>query len=129
MSEFANRQEVFNHVWNHFVVNGKPLGFDLNDGGCVYGSRDIGCAIGICLSNKLCQKLDNLNLGSILDIIKSENMTYLDKIMEFFPDDVDGGFLSELQSAHDQAAMNQPRHKIKSELEKFAENNRLTIPE
>lgn len=59
--KYNSLQEVFNGVWQHFVVEKQPQSIKIRPDGtpkCLYGS--CGCAIGCLIDDKaLCEKLDH----------------------------------------------------------------------
>ncbi len=108
------RQEVFNTVWRHFVVEGWSLAFDREEEVCLYrGPNGTKCAIGLFLSDETalasrCEPVNRLTLPPILKDCRS---------MEF---------LKALQAAHDDAAFR--GYSISKNLELVAMRFGLEIP-
>lgn len=102
-----NRQEVFNKVWDHFIVQQNPFGW--NGQGCTYLSPDgTRCAIGILMPEGPWQECEE---GIVYE---RENGEYEEgwyigewTLDQVFNEEISfkmGLFLDELQSAHDESA-------------------------
>ena len=124
MTEQEANQKCFNKVWNHFVVNEKPLSF-VQEGDqvtCSYrGPNGAKCAAGVLLADydKSIEKKGVLHIPT----------QYLFK----YAQRANGSLLSRMQQAHDGAAghvlsnfCDQP---IKEGLAVVADEFKLTIPE
>lgn len=138
---FETKQDVFNHVWDHFITNKGP--FSLRNDVCVYKDTSNGCIVGICLSDELCEELDAESVGGIQDMLNAcsaseskKSAYYLDKIREFFGEEIrnDLDFLVKLQTAHDISSARTTmaplsRLILEKSLRDIAEFYNLTIPE
>ena len=97
-----NKQQTFDHVWNTFIVEQQPAGYDTIGGSCVYRNDDgLGCAIGACLP-----------AGTAVDSfcgpvrwLKDNSYGHL-SVLEaaFTPDVLADDFLDDMQNAHDESA-------------------------
>lgn len=119
-----NKQEVFDRVWNHFVVEGNPLSISRDiEGSCLYRGPDgTKCAVGLLIpdelyspdmeGNSVCGLIDDFANKSLAKVLDVENK-----------DDI--SFLARLQSAHDLADDVDP---IEDRLRDVAERCKLSIP-
>jgi len=127
MPKYKTQQEIFDKVWDHFIVKGNSK--SINDNVCVYDGT--GCAIGCLLDpddRVLWQKwhdVDGLDNG-IVDIF----------------DDIDGGrqeydkyfcaehlvFLKALQYQHDMCSIFGFHDVFRAGLTKIADRFGLTVP-
>ncbi len=143
MSQFpytaTTRQEYFNNVWQHYVVNGEPLAYDQDEDTCKYQIFNYGkecrCAIGIHLTDEELALLvaadedEDAQFKSSWGIHAIVNKS--EAIRSHFVNcAVTPGFLDNLQSAHDRAAQTGTTYHgdIKASLEAFASHWSLTIP-
>jgi hypothetical protein len=89
---FNNLQEVFSHIYKHFVLEDNPQSFEEGNG-CVYDIT--GCAIGCCLTKEMAYEWQRIKrYGSVHSIDKSDLRNIFDEIIS--PND-----LQMLQSIHD----------------------------
>jgi len=89
-------QEVFNTVWNHFVVNRGPVSVDANNN-CLYRGPDgARCAVGLFIPDELYR--ESMEQEAIKDVRKQ-----LGDQSAALPEGCDL-LLQRLQMAHDDAA-------------------------
>lgn len=127
------RQDAFNIVWNHFVVNkGKPS-VDRDSISCLYrGEAGAKCAIGVLLPDKNYEKS-----------LEGEELEFVASLIPGLRVKENLGFLRQLQQAHDDASDKNDgiadakyeiadvktfRKNIKVKLTELAENWKLKIP-
>jgi hypothetical protein len=135
-----NKQEVFNKVWNHFVVNLGPASRDSE--GCFYrGPNGAKCAIGIFIADE--DYSDEMEGLAIID--SNETNSYgvpghrklSEAVKKGIPDlNLDNQeelyFLNHLQDCHDSAGEGSGpsfHREIKKNLTNFAEEFNLEVPE
>lgn len=103
----SDKQTIFDHVWQHFVVAGNPLAVEGRN--CVYDTPSGGCVIGCLLPEDFRKQIGKATFGITHvwspDGIHSENaLPFRDRFHELFGEAM-RPFLSALQSAHDSAAL------------------------
>lgn len=98
-------QEVFDKVWDHFVVKGNPLSYDDSSGICYYEKYPDGprCAIGLFVPDDVIVHLRHGTVGGV-----SMKSSAQELFTEFSAESmglglVDVVFLEDLQAAHDTA--------------------------
>lgn len=131
------KQEVFNTVWQYFVIEGhaqsvgpSSLCFPYTIS-CVYKAEDTKCAIGIFIPDE--EYSTALEEDALSDVIEACPTT------KVLLEDVRGEFLSSLQQAHDTAAQDLYKYTnsgreyvplgLEPRLRLFARNHGLEIPE
>lgn len=116
-------QEIFNKVWEHFVVN--KAGPSINIGGCAYrGDNGTKCAVGVLLTDEEIKQME-LALDRKCGI-EGLSVDRLPLPPHLAPHE---NFLTLLQRVHDGAtACATFSDQIKLALEHFAEYHKLTIP-
>ncbi len=117
-----SRQEAFDKVWRHFVVEKGPPSAGLRDGTsvCLYrGSGGRRCAIGVLVPDELYDP-------------EWEETTITPRILALtgLDPDADLTFARELQRCHDDTAFmkNGVHSAIERQLREFAEKSRLEVP-
>lgn len=125
-------QEVFNIVWDHFVVKGNPRAYDTEQQqGCyeIYpgGPR---CAVGLFLDDDTIRELrDVTKQGTTLTSGVVSVFKEYDPI-SFGLGGVSLEFLEDLQRTHDNADdPGEPGRQIRGGLELFASLHNLRVPE
>ncbi len=114
------KQEVFNTVWRHFVVEGNPLSFDPKNYRCLYRGPDgAKCAIGLFLSDGAAAACNFAGVSSIPPHLFPKALLGVE--MEF---------LKDLQQAHDSPCTTFGRSTtIKTELKVLAFSWDLQVSE
>lgn len=120
-------QEIFDKVWNHFVVKKKPLSFVKNGDRsvqCLYRkNKTTKCAVGIFIPDEE-YNAHPIEQDGVTEILKEYPRTA--KILSL----VSGDFLSLLQGCHDDACdkTNSDYQTVRRSLTKFANKYKLTMP-
>jgi hypothetical protein len=114
-----SKQDVFDKVWEHAVVNRAKAGWNAHDGVCVYrGSRLKGsptrCWVGILIpDDKYSKRVENVSGGLAIYHLGLEDMFEEDVLEDItFVEDnhyhnSDHSFLRRLQWGHDELCSNQ----------------------
>lgn len=91
-----SKQEIFNRVWEHYLVNGGGAGWNADKNRCVYHTKEgNSCAIGVFDEGK---KLSGVDMS-----VSRLRLSLLELLFgEMICGDVD--FLTSIQHAHDTAA-------------------------
>ena len=120
-------QEVFNHVWQHFVIEEEPFcGTFRIDGtlaSCNYSST--GCAIGCSLTKEDAEHLDKSFSNISIQGLYARWIAY----PVYFSNDIHIDRLQQLQNIHDYNCKS-PRfsHDMEKDLRLFAAQYMLSIP-
>ena len=127
------KQEVFDQVWDYFVVQGHPqsIYYDTSGfGSCMYRSENSKCAIGIFIpDDEYSISLEGTGTDIILELCPTPNVLLAT---------VQGPFLERLQEIHDRATQLSKRsgevvlgieNGLEPGLRVFAKEQRLTIKE
>jgi len=135
-----SKQGVFNLVYNHYA-NGGEVGWNKDYNSCAYFSGEGRCAVGVILDHL------GVTLGDLEDDEHEEGTRNLeadakdiveflgDKLTDQLEDDVyyfthkRGGFLTELQKAHDYVADDEGSIGVVNNLKTFAQEQELTVPD
>ncbi len=124
MALYNTLQEVFNVVWNHFVVLKNPESRHPQTRMCLYAGT--GCAIGCLVPDKeICNSWDCI--GRICTVSRKDKTNY----REMFSENIDLKDLKQLQNIHDDAcyiSIKDITLYMKQELTRFAQEHKLTIP-
>ena len=119
----VSNQEVFNRVWNWFVVNQNPLcQRDVKgNAACSYrGPEGSRCAIGLLIPDEVYQPaFEGMDIAQLYG-----------KLRDYLPDDVE--FCSQLQKAHDGASNHSEMsfvNSIHQRLIRLANRFGLEVPE
>jgi hypothetical protein len=99
------KQEIFDKVWNHFVVENNPPAMDTERRSCRYRTHDgLKCAVGILIPDKEYLPVIEQHIVTYLYMVFQEGRGYcpptLAKLFREGNYNV-GQFLHALQSAHD----------------------------
>ena len=120
-----SNQDMFNRVWTHFVIDGRPRCV-VRENFCAYRAvldgEDQGCAIGCVLPDKLAKKAGQFELSSITSIFR-KNGKSAESIQSWFRN-VNFELLVSLQHAHD----NSSSTTISNHLKRVAHKFKLKIP-
>lgn len=127
------KQEIFDYVWNHFVVQKNPLGYDVENDNCSY---KLGCALGCFFPKDFDTSAIegdafigfSINDKRIVDTTKASKL--ITAVTEYVTSNTSeemGRFLSDLQRTHDMTAVT-PGADISKTLLEFARNKGLTVP-
>jgi hypothetical protein len=132
------KQEIFNKVWNHFVVNKNPFSFNAQTKLCCYRTDDGNmCAVGLLIPDEEYHKgLEGLSVHSLL----KDKVPYLTEF--YLSDSSMYNFLDMLQEAHDlpvtrglyagaladSDAPDSVRDNVEEHLKLLAQDYNLTIP-
>jgi hypothetical protein len=136
-----NKQEVFDKVWNHFIVNNGPP--SLSSEGCCYrGPNGAKCAIGIFIADEdYTDEMEGCAVSSLLRISQSGHPGHRKLILaiqksmpglDVSIDNEDVLFLNKLQETHDESAhldIDCFHICMKKRLVKFAERFNLEVSE
>lgn len=99
------KQEIFNKVWQHFIVEKNPRGYDAEAENCVYKNQEGNkCAIGIFIpDDKFIPAMNNWGtIWSFKDAKDTLSRYGCENLLvEIFGPEYNMKFLSELQKAHD----------------------------
>lgn len=118
--KYNTKQEIFNKVWEHFVVKANPQSID-EFGGCRYYSSEGGCAIGCLIAEDKDKKaLDKSSSGIIIDSIRDAEANIINK---YISSEIETDFLAELQNIHDNCFF-----RFGESMEKLALKYKLTLP-
>lgn len=129
-------QSAFDKVWDHFVVQGKPLANNFY-GLCVYETEPGGprCAVGVLLPDSFIDRLRDgkvanvsmtSGVGAIFNAVEPESLGFAN---------LESNFLFRLQRAHDGAVVPESEYyrndynSIRAKLTEVAETFKLSIPE
>lgn len=119
-------QQIFNKVWDHFIVNENPASVVTREDGtlkCQYrGSNGAKCAVGIfILDEEYDKKMEGLCATDLL----AESHSRLSQLTSAM-----GWFLNRLQSAHDDSALvGRHFHRLmKRDLKELARRYSLKVP-
>lgn len=96
-----NKQEIFNTVWDHFIVQENHPGWDFEREQCMYKTNDgHSCAVGVILANQLPAEHALWQVrGPIVEVLRQfGDQTWTDFLREH------EYFLVSLQRAHDDSA-------------------------
>ena len=104
-------QEIFDRAWEHFVINGKPLGYDCG----IRTYRNPPCAIGICIPEEVYSK--DMETLDVEDIAHNYSLGHL------FPD---VSFACRMQACHDDCVVSEGE--INTALVDFAMCEGLEVP-
>lgn len=116
-------QEMFNTVWNHFVVNKSPP--SVHGGFCEYFNESTGarCAVGLLLSPEDAKRIAQINLIAT----SVEELTAFGALE--VPEDI-LPFVTLLQSVHDNSALSKDFYESFVEgMRSAAVTHGLTVPE
>jgi hypothetical protein len=95
-TKYRSKQQIFNKVWKHFVVENNPK--SMSNASCLYYSKSGGCAIGCLIGdNKDKKKLDK-SFDTGIDGIRD---AYPDIISKYISTSILSSFLVQLQTIHD----------------------------
>lgn len=109
-----NKQEIFNKVWKHFIVEKNPRSTDPNTKLCMYrGPNNTKCAVGLLIEDK--DYTERMEHHSVDYILENYNIPGINQ--ETIK------FLEELQDWHDNLRADSSR------LKSIAYAYELTIPE
>lgn len=126
------KQDVFDRVWQAFVVDGAPPGVTSSGAGCRYrvfnddGSIKARCAVGLCIPDELYD--GEMEAMDIMDLLKRPQIRDL---FDFDPrgDDHEESLLYDLQEVHDGAATSDGfQENVRQRLPVVAKDHDLTIP-
>lgn len=122
MADPLTKQEIFNRVWQHFIVEDQPFGFDSNAGKCEYltvsGAR---CAVGILMSPQLAR----IARGAVAQVFARYSTPMAQNgLYAMHHED----FLKYLQSHHDFCAKRDDKEEFESCLRTIAAKYELEIP-
>jgi hypothetical protein len=97
-TKYTTKQQIFDKVWQHFVVNKNPKSVNEHTH-CVYSSPEGGCAIGCLIDNDALKKefdaqTNHTSIYSIRDRFNIELSDYIDPSIKT-------RFLDSLQTIHD----------------------------
>jgi hypothetical protein len=95
---YKTKQEVFNKVWQHFIVDQNPRAYNPETDKCTYYSESGGCAIGCLIEDDDVKKVLDMAPTSSIYSLRSLYSEIFDKIIDT---EVDKNFLGYLQIAHD----------------------------
>lgn len=118
---WPSMQEMFNTVWNHFVVNKSPP--SIRGGFCEYFNEATGarCAVGLFLSPEEAKRIALNNLSSVVDLIAFGALEVPEDILPF---------VTLLQSVHDNSALSKDFYESFVEgMRSAAVTHGLTVPE
>lgn len=112
------KQEAFDRVWEHFIVDGQPLS---RVGGRCYYRSPFGakCAIGLLIPDELYR--DEFDSGGGMS---ATTLLQRPEFQEFQPL-LTGGFCERLQAAHD---CSDSRIGMEERMRRIAEEHSLSIP-
>ncbi len=123
------RQDVFNKVWQHAVVEGNEPSYDFNEDNCFYrGPNGESCFVGVCIPDEVYRPdMEHNNADSLV-----LNFPEVEKLFDKRSANTD--FLNSLQYVHDGAGgMEEPdegwEEFWRDKLSVFAEKKNLTIPD
>lgn len=122
-----DKQEAFNKVWQHFVVEKQPPGRSVTDvyGSCSYctpeGHR---CAIGALVTEEEAKEMARATVGSIRHMTPDIWEKYMPKSIR----SLDKQFLVELQDAHDSPGCGSFHLNFETSLRCIADNFTLQVP-
>lgn len=115
-----SKQEIFNRVWQYFVVEKNGRAGDPGMNGCYYRAANGNkCAVGILIP-------DNVYVPD-LEIAVMELLSKFPHMSKFIGNDVD--FLQVLQSCHDDADEYAFNEDMEVNLRNLASNFSLSIPQ
>lgn len=118
--KYNTKQEIFNKVWDHFVVKSNPKSTD-ELVGCRYYSSEGGCAIGCLIAEDKDKKaLDNSNGLLTIDSLRKAKAHIIDK---YVSPEIETDFLTELQNIHDSHF-----HEFESKMRALADSHGLKVP-
>jgi hypothetical protein len=131
------KQEIFDKVWNHFIVEKNPVGFDNETNVCMYRNAEgYKCAVGILIPDDEYSEFieygtvhhlyDRYTNGSVFCLPPT-----LQNIFEVGGFDI-AEFMRRLQVAHDSYAQNRqirPFEYFVEELRTVAIAEKLQVPE
>ncbi len=135
MAVHTTKQEVFNIVWEEFVVKERQQAWDAEEGKCVYrGSNpdteqreadsDKRCVVGVCIPDDMYNP-DIDAYGGIIQVRRGMPDWYKSVF-----NGIDVDYLSNLQRAHDNSIAGEGfTESIKDRLREIADTHALTIPE
>jgi hypothetical protein len=97
--KYNTKQEVFNKVWQHFVIDKNPKSVDPITGHCKYYSESGGCAVGCLIDDDKVKKQWDALIGE----------TSIGQVAHKYPEIIDNiigpsieiTFLADLQKCHD----------------------------
>jgi len=118
------KQEIFNEVWNWFIVDKQPKSVS-EKGACMYrGDNGKRCAMGIFVEDG---EYDPTFEGGSVDILLGHNISR--RLREFVGSNL--SILEVLQIAHDSASDNPDEFhaSVCNKLTRIARNNKLVIPD
>ena len=119
-----NKQDAFNRVWQHFIVEKHDQCAVIRDSNipkCLYRKDGNGCAVGCMMPDEMAKKCDgNQDSDNNFDIFGI--LERFEDVREWFKN-VQKGFLKQLQVSHDMYFQD-----FKEQLESIAARNGLTIP-
>lgn len=119
-----DNQEVFDYIYQKFVVEEVPQCMHPNESYCCYSPQEegqIGCAVGCLMSPEDAENIDNSGEKSIASVFSD-----FDSIYNKYFDEDQFDFLGSLQNMHD--VSNGVGHR-EYKLAVIAETYNLTIPE
>lgn len=131
---YNSKQEIFDKVWQHFITNNNPPGFNSVEKGCCYNTETGGCAIGCLLSKEDAQTLDNYSDGRFPLTVAGAVDIYPEIIYKYISNQVDTSFLTDLQVAHDTSVYHENgvlvnfRHMLTIRLTTLADKHFLSVP-
>jgi len=118
-------QEIFDKVWNHFVVNKGPASFNNESGMCKYrGDNGAKCAVGLFIPDEdYDPKIENY----------TANADRVTSLLPFTVNDSKVSYLLELQRCHDRAVQYLTNTEdfyivVERRLRELAELHNLLIP-
>lgn len=133
MAVHTTKQDVFNIVWQEFVVDGRQQAYDREEDKCVYrgsdpdtkkreADSDMRCLVGVCIPDDMYDPELEYH-GGISNVYNNMSEWY-----ESVFNGIDVAFLSSLQRAHDDAGNSEFTADITARLRGVAEDHGLTIP-
>ena len=117
--EGVTAQEIFDRVWNHFVVNGAPKSVRSNS--CAYRGRGgNACAVGVLVTDSECRTWDRLTSPGVIKLFHSRRLP-----VRLIPH---VSLLVSLQNAHDGWYAHLNREEREESLRRVARAFNLTVP-
>lgn len=114
-------QEIFNKIWQHFVVEKNPR--SMRENLCVYrGFGGAKCAVGILIPDELYDpRFEKQSWGTLC---RESTLPEFRKLQEFLGE-INEGFLEDMQAIHDSSFLFET---YESSMREQAERWALTIP-
>lgn len=134
-------QEMFDKVWDHFIVQGNPPGYDAEGENCIYSGPP--CAVGCLMSPEARKRLEGY-VGAVYSVY-TDDRPALEEIVGYKLPDIGSvyradderiplevRFLDAIQVGHDANAcdpLDTFRAKFQQSLTHIARDWKLTLPE